>query len=333
MVWGPNLDLPGALEEQLPPVVTELIVAFAAIGAAIGLRLVLNAVAPGVVPFALTFPAIVAATLLAGTRAGLMTLVGALLLVWYMILPPERSFAITSATTAFNLLLVTAAQLVMLWAVSSYRSVTMAKRDRDKRQIDGLELALAEIDHRTKNNFQISISLLTMEAQRTDNAALKLALSRAAARLQAVASVYHNLAVSSVGLGQIRLHEYLADICQRLREGLLTPAIQLDLRADPAVVSQELAVRAGLIVNELVTNAAKHAFPDGVGRIEVVLAVQGDRLLLAVGDNGCGLSAMPRGDGLGTRLVHMLAQQMAAEPVVNSNGGTCHEFRIPLAAS
>jgi len=42
---------------------------------------------------------------------------------------------------------------------------------------------------------------------------------------------------------------------------------------------------------------------------------------------------MPRGDGLGTRLVHMLAQQMAAEPAVTSDGGTCHIFRIPLAAS
>ena len=332
MIWRGDLDLPGALEHELPPIVTEILVALAAIGAAIGLRLLINGIAPDVVPFALTFPAITAATLLAGRRSGLMTLIGCQLLVWYMILPPVRSFAITSPTTLLNLLLVTIAQLVVLWAVSGYRQSALADRDRDRRQIDGLSLALDEIDHRTKNNFHISISLLSMEAQRAEDPALRLALSRAAARLHAVASVYRNLAVSSAGLDEIRLREYLADICNRLREGLLSPAITLDLDVEPIVIAQDVAVRIGLIVNELVSNAAKHAFPDGVGRITVTLAqyADGSMLDLSVCDDGTGLAQDGGHEGLGTRLVRMLAQQMGAETTLSTREGTAHAFRIPL---
>ncbi len=330
MIWRGHLDLPSKLEDDLPRWFTEAIVALAAIAAAVGIRMVISAFAPDVVPFALSFPAIVAATLLAGGRSGLMTVVGAQLLIWYMGLPPIRSFAIDSLTVALNLLLVTLAQLVMLWAVASYRRVALADRDRDRRQIDGLSLALGEIDHRTKNNFQIATSLLTMQAQRAGDPALKAALSRAATRLQAIASVYRNLAMSSAGLDEIRLHEHLAEICHRLREGLLTPAVTLDFTADPAIVSQDLAIRIGLIVNELVTNAAKHAFPDGVGTITVRLSARRDCLELSISDDGRGFSGPNGGDGLGTRLVEMLARQIDAEAQLGEGPGTRHDFRIPL---
>lgn len=331
-MWRGQLDLPDRMGREVPRWMAELIVAFAGIGLAVGVRVGVDMAAPNIVPFALSFPVIAAATLLAGPRAGLMTLVGCQLLTWYAILPPQRSFEITSLTTFLNLLLSTVAQLVMLAAVAAYRKVAVSSHNRDREQIDGLSLALEEIDHRTKNNFQIAISLLTIQARATSDPALKAGLSRAATRLQAIASVYKNLALSSADLQEIRLHAHLEEICARLCEGLLPPAVSLELECQPVIVGHELAIRIGLIVNELVTNAAKHAFPEGTGNIRVQLSTIHGRIELIVSDDGRGLGhqAVRDSDGLGTRLVAMLTQQIGASMEVVGEEGTLHRLRIPL---
>jgi two-component sensor histidine kinase len=329
MVWRGFLDLPGELEGKLPRIVTEIIVALAAIALAVGGRLILDQLIPGIVPFALTFPVVAAATLIAGRRAGAITIVGCQLLVWYAVMPPQRSFAFESPAQAVSLFLATASQVVMLLAIGAYRGMTGRLESESRQRIDDLSLALREIDHRTKNNFQLAVGLLEIQGRNSEDEALRSALNRAAARLQAIGAAYRNLAFSSADLNAIRLHDYLEDMCERLREGLLSPAILLNLEADPVTVPHEMAVRIGLVVNELVTNAAKHAFPDGVGVITITLADKENVLELSVSDDGKGLPAGKVADGLGTRLITMLTRQLGAKASIGSGKGTTRQFIIP----
>jgi two-component sensor histidine kinase len=159
---------------------------------------------------------------------------------------------------------------------------------------------------------------------------LRSALQRAASRLQAISGVYKNLALSSTDLNAVRLHDYLADMCERLREGLLSPAIMLTLEADQVTVSHEAAVRIGLIVNELVTNAAKHAFPDGIGSIMLRLERRESEIFLSISDDGKGFDREAANDGLGSKLIAMLIRQIKATHATESDRGTIHRLTIPL---
>lgn len=331
MVWRGYLDLPAELEGKLPRVVTEIMVAFAGIGLAVGGRVLLDQFIPGVIPFVLTFPSIAIVTLMAGPRAGMITIIGCQILIWYAVIPPIRSFSIAPAHAA-SLLLATMSQLVMLWAIGAYRGMTAWLEGENRQRIDDLSLALREIDHRTKNNFQLAVGLLDIQGRNTEDTALRSALNRAAARLQAIGGVYKNLALSSANLNVIRLHDYLEDVCARLREGLLSPAIQLVLRADPVMIPHDHAIRIGLIVNELVTNAAKHAFPEAVGTISITLEDLGADLRLTVSDDGTGFNHEQAGEGLGARMVAMLARQLIAQVTTGSTPGTTYVFTMPNPA-
>ena len=125
------------------------------------------------------------------------------------------------------------------------------------------------MDHRTKNNFQIVTSLLTLQASRSPSDEVKAALGEAAERLKAVAAVYDALAPSSQGLATVRLQDQLQEICDQIRRGIMPDGIDPSTELEPILVPHESAVAIGIIVNELVTNACKHAFGDGGGAIRV----------------------------------------------------------------
>lgn len=330
MKWRGHIDLPRELAGILPPFLTQLMMAFTGVGIAVGLRIAIEQIIPNLAPFPLTFPVIAAVTLIGGRGAGLITVVCCQLLVWYAVIPPERSFAIASASDALSLVFITAAQLVMVWAISAYRNMVTMAQSEDRLRIDDLFLALREIDHRTKNNFQLAIGLLEIHARNTKDQELRSALNRAAARLQAISGVYRNLALSSSDLEAVRLHDYLRDLCDRLREGLLSPAITLSVDADPVMVSHDVAVKIGLIVNELITNAAKHAFPEGIGSISLHLESRPGEIGLVVSDDGKGIDDDSTSDGLGSKLVAMLIRQIGAASERELNAGTTYRITIPL---
>ena len=89
---------------------------------------------------------------------------------------------------------------------------------------------------------------------------------------------------------------------------------RLTLKAEPIEIDPDRAVAIGIIVNELVMNAVKYAYPDGAGPIHVDLSAQGDDLLLAIADNGVGLSGRtdPRSTGMGQRIVSAMASKLEA---------------------
>lgn len=320
-----NLD---ELLDKWPPIVGDVVVALAAIMLAVGSRLMLDRFIIGAVPFALTFPAVIAAGLLAGWRAGLLAIIGCQLLVWYFILPPERSFALLNTGQAASLILTTFAQLIAVWAVTAYRASARQAREEARQRMDLMGIALKEIDHRTKNNFQIAASLLTAQASSSDSPEVAQELRLAASRLSIIASTYKNLAVSSATLSDVLLHDHLREICDHIREGMLPPTIRLTFDAQEVTVSAEKAVTIGLIVNEWITNAAKHAFPDTIGEIEVSLAAEADMLKIAVADNGKSGAGRPL-TGRGSKLIELLARSLGATATVRRDGGTHCLLEVP----
>ena len=89
---------------------------------------------------------------------------------------------------------------------------------------------------------------------------------------------------------------------------------RLTLKAAPIEIDPDRAVAIGIIVNELVMNAVKYAYPDGAGPIHIDLVARGDELVLSIADNGVGLNAKadPRSTGMGQRIVAAMAAKLAA---------------------
>ena len=327
-----TIDLPRRLSRRLPRPVTELAVGVGVTAVFVGLRLALTPLIGEVAPFALSIIAVVLAALIGGWRAGLVSMVLGSALIWYLILPPQGSFALRSASTALVLGAGVLTEAILLLALGLYQREVRAGQLERARRINFLGHALKEMDHRTKNNFQIVTSLLTLQANRSASDEVKSALNEAAERLKAVAAVYDALAPSSAGLAAVRLQEQLQEICDQIGRGIMPDGITMSTEFEPMLVPHETAVAIGIIVNELVTNACKHAFADGSGTIKVRAWREDGAAIIEVEDDGRGLVPGIAKPGLGSRLVTAFLQRLKGRSDVRSSPeGTAHRVRIPLA--
>ena len=202
--WGPF--------SKLPSIIRSIIIAFAAIGFAIVGRLVIQSIVPGVVPYALTYPAIILAGLLGGWEAGLISVAGCELLIWYFVLPPTRTFTPLALSDAVSLAVSTISQLIALAVVVKYREASERAHRDEAARAEFFRLALNEMDHRTKNNFLIAASLLTAQASQAQPEVAG-ELKNAAARLMSIAGTYSQLSRSSQSISEVRLDDYLGEIC------------------------------------------------------------------------------------------------------------------------
>lgn len=219
--------------------------------------------------------------------------------------------------------------------VGSLFDITDRKRIEEEREaaLAQQELLLREINHRVKNNLQMVSSLLNLQAARMSDPAAREQFRKAMDRVQAVADIHTRL-YQGDQLGQIDFDQYLKDLCDRLRESMLEgKAIALDVEAVPLVLDLDRAIPLGLIVNELVTNSIKHAFPNGGGgRILVQLrAGDGDGLRLSIGDSGAGIPRAENAEsgGLGMRLVEGLMLQVGGKLEMKGEFGARYEITIP----
>ncbi len=316
--------LPRPLTETLTGAVAGL--SFAA------LRIALNPLVGDTAPFALAILAMVLATLAAGWRSGLLAILIGLLLDWFFVLEPRWSFGLLpGAAAALGFAILTSA--LILLALALHQHEAHAAEVARMRRAAFLDHALREMDHRTRNNFQIVISLLQLQVRRSGSAEAKAALGEAVDRLQAISSVYDSLSLSRHGLGSVRLQDQLQQICDRVRDGLLPEQVVLETELEPMLVPHETGACIGIVVNELVTNACKHAFSDRSGRILVSARRDGAQALIAVTDDGCG---MPKGGarkrrGLGTRLVEGFVRKLRGRIEIRSSAaGTVHTIVVPL---
>ena len=188
------------------------------------------------------------------------------------------------------------------------------------------DILLQELHHRVANSLQIIASVLLQSARKVQSEETRAHLQDAHQRVMSVAALQQQLAVSR--LADVELRPYFTALCASIGASMIRDhdQLSLDVTADGSTTTADTSVSMGLIVTELVINALKHAFPgDRKGTISVNYASRGPSWTLSVGDNGVGMPADPQSAkaGLGTSIIHALAQQLGAQiTVAGANPGT-----------
>jgi two-component system, sensor histidine kinase PdtaS len=332
--------LPERLQRSIDPVLTEVMVGIVAAIMAVAVRLPLHPILDERAPYVFIFVAIVAATLLAGWRSGLVAFISGQALTWFFVIEPHWSLSATDKARTAGFVVGTISQLIVLAVVATYqRAADRAAAEREQR-MQLLGQALREIDHRTKNNYQTVLAMIRLQAREVQDQEGKEALERTAERIQSVALVSQQLAYSSKDLKAIRLDNHLREMCSHLARGLSRGGLQVECEVEQVTVQASKAIGISIIVNELITNALQHAFP---GRRDGAISVKsflsgGGTLELIVQDNGCGLRSNPprvrtKPRGLGTKLIDSFVHQLnASHNVVSSATGTKHRILVPQIA-
>lgn len=199
------------------------------------------------------------------------------------------------------------------------------------------QLLLTEAHHRIKNHLQIISSLLNLQSNSLDDASARQALRSSQNRVRAIASLHQHLYQLSLG-GELSLQDFTDELVTRLRECYDTPAdrIAVSVALDQCEVRDEWHMPLALILNEAISNAFKHAFPDGqTGSIEVRLTAIDQEAHLTIQDDGVGLgpdfdsSSSP---GLGMKVIGVFAEQMKAQISMENitGGGLIFDLRFPI---
>jgi two-component sensor histidine kinase len=197
------------------------------------------------------------------------------------------------------------------------RDITERRQAEAERLEAGRRAALLrEVHHRVKNNLQVVSSMLSLQGDAMGDAAALGALAESQNRIASIALIHEKL-YRSGELGRIDFGDYVGELCTNLfrAHGPAADRVRLELAVEPARFGLDTAVPCGLIVNELVSNALKHAFPDGRrGRVLLRLRAGEDACYhLDVEDDGVGLppGLDPGATGtLGLQLVQLLTGQI-----------------------
>ena len=189
-------------------------------------------------------------------------------------------------------------------------------------------LLLQEIHHRVKNNLQIISSLLNLQERRQADEGLGRLIRSSQDRIRSMALVHEKL-YGSRGLNEIDANEYVRSLVAQLARAYQSEAgnIRTTIEADELQLHLNIAIPFGLILSELVSNAFKHAFPEGRGgSLSVAVRDLGQRhVLLEVSDDGIGTGAsspQEREDTLGLHLVRTLVDQIGGVVESKDEGGT-----------
>lgn len=190
-----------------------------------------------------------------------------------------------------------------------------AAKERAETQLreshERLEAMLHEVNHRVANSLQLVSAFVYMQARNAGNEETKAALGDTQRRIAAIAQVHRRLYTGD-SVNKVDMAEYLGSLLNDLEETWSTPEAprSLSLVAEPVELPTDKAVAVGVIVNELVSNACKYAYgADAKGEVRVELRAEGDKFLLRIEDDGCGMPAdgAVKGTGLGSKLINAMA--------------------------
>lgn len=190
---------------------------------------------------------------------------------------------------------------------------------------------LHEVDHRVKNNLQMVSSLILMQSRTIKDEAVKNSLATMLERIEALSTVHRRL-YQSKDVSKFDVSDFARDLVSDLLAASGRSQITSKLDLEPIVVPAEKATPVALIVNELVTNALKHAFKDETtpGNIGVRMRQPEEHLIIEISDDGVGMEAKA-GDGtFGMRLIRQLGRQLRADVEWrNTSPGTQVVVKMP----
>ena len=208
------------------------------------------------------------------------------------------------------------------------RRVLLSAAEDQRDSLREKDSMLKEIHHRVKNNLQIISSLLRMQADQIDSPVVRDALQDMQSRVRSMALIHEHL-YRSDNLAAVNLAHYIQQLCQQLLRTLVTTpdSIHLHFNLTPCSLAIDQAIPLGLIVNELVSNAFKHAFPNGRHgevRVDLLPLASGPGWRLRVADNGVGLPPdfdPARLTSLGMKLCLDLTRQLGTRLEIGAGPG------------
>ncbi len=226
----------------------------------------------------------------------------------------------------------------LLAALVGYLLLQRRRLARTRRQLENSllekETLLREIHHRVKNNLQLVMSLLNLQADSGREHTVASFLEEGQHRVRAIALIHEQL-YQSEHLSDINMRHYSRQLIERIR-GVYAPSdIDFELAAEEVRLDIDQAVPVGIILNELLTNSLKYAFPDGSpGRIRVSLERAENSFELRVEDNGRGMAADANvsTSGLGLELIRLLVRQLRGTFSLTGQPGTRVVISFPQTA-
>jgi len=189
------------------------------------------------------------------------------------------------------------------------------------------EVLLKEVHHRVKNNMQVISSLLSLQGEQITDPAALMSFRDSQNRVRSMALVHEKL-YRSESLASIDFSEYVIDLMASLKRSYIVSDVDLRVEADELRLGVDMAIPCGLIINELVSNALKHAFKGRKGGVvDVRIKRNGHGMtMIRVQDNGNGLPSdfdHRQSNSLGMQLVSMLTEQLGGSLEVHGATGTC----------
>jgi two-component sensor histidine kinase len=207
-------------------------------------------------------------------------------------------------------------------AFDSMAAVIQREQQSLRGMIEQRQSLLRELNHRVKNNLQMIISLISIKSRWLPDASVKSILSDIVSRIRALSEI-HSLLYGGEPDGLVR-HDFTVDLVRKLSEFYRNEQCKIEFAAEPIALRPDHAVALGLITNELITNACKHAFPEEPGTVKVELRASGERNILTVADNGVALpgdfDSHLDGPSVGLKMVQSMARQINGTIDLQSEG-------------
>lgn len=307
-------------------------------------------------PLLFFLPAILFSAMFFGRGHGFFATLLSTAVAAYFFLPPVGSVAIANPNAALSLALFVLTGTVITLMGSALRQAyldaellhqekAIAYQEAEKARAAAeqgereRELLLVEFGHRVKNDMQRTIATFNLQAAHS-TPEVAAALRQAANQVNVIASMHDRLA-HNAGEVSVDVAQFLRDLASGLQSSLAeTRPIGIFVEAPAQMVSIDQAGAVGLIANELITNALKHAFPeDRAGRIDIGFRRVDEQFILTVTDNGVGFPGAPANGtmsgraGLGRKLTRALAAQLGGDltSAPGQPAGTATELRFPVA--
>jgi two-component sensor histidine kinase len=221
-----------------------------------------------------------------------------------------------------------------LYAFAGLLGIAIERQNADallREALNHQAMLTREMSHRVKNSLSIALGLLRIQARSTQSEEVKTALDDAASRVGMVAQVHDHL-WRSTKIGFVELADFISELCEKMNGTAQGHTVLC--RAATMTLSADQAIPLGLLINELVTNAVKHAYPNGHGEIHVSADEVGGLLHVEISDQGIGLPEgfnidLPRAS-LGFKVINRLVRQLKGSLKIAVNEPTGARFSLDM---
>lgn len=304
-----------------------------AFGLALAVRFAVNGALPSGFPYLTFFPAVLLTAFFCGTRAGIVTAVLSIFAAWYWFIPPFDSFVLDGQSTVAVLFFVAilSADIFIIHVMHSALRRLGSEQVRTAELLQRQHTLFEELQHRTANNMAFIGALLTIHKRKVrDHAEAAAVFDDASARLQSMARIHRRLydpTNSDLPVGAY-LQSLLEDVLQSAGKAEVEVVVQTRI----GNLDVNRLITLSLLLSELATNAIKHAFAEGRGRLQVDLRTEGDDIILLVRDDGPGYPPdfdPANSERLGFRVMSSFARTLNGQLDFASDGGAVTTLVFP----